>query len=333
MKKNINIALAVFVLVSSVSCNASGPAAPDGPALPEFPPFEGTHGSLIDATNTGVPVGHSLVDWASNVTVTEAWIAASNGGSRIIENRNFTSGATLTIRTGDVTVRYCKFNGTSRILLPDAVTGILVRDCEMDGNHENRGSLQAIKNDSAALHLLRVRIHRWPRALTVIRGDTTVENCYLHDLTCDDSGAHIENIYVAGGARQRYLGNKILSNAVRTDPAIVDLNISACLALYNQGGGLPDLDTILVEDNWIDGDSSYAMYGGAIATKTGAFAKNLIVRGNTFGRQYQRRCGLFGPITAYGDTEPGNLWENNRWGPRGPYWVSGDPEEGDPVLP
>ncbi len=330
MKTVSKLALAVFVMASYVSCNVSGPAAP---AQTEIPHYEGTHGSFIDATNTGVPAGHSLTDWVSSVTVTEAWISASNGGSRIIENRNFTSGAVLTIRTNDITVRYCKFNGTSRILLPEAVTGILVQDCEIDGNHENRDSLQAIKNDGATLHVLRAHIHRWPRALTVIRGNTTVENCYLHDLTCDDSGAHIENIYVAGGAQQRYLGNKIVSNAVRTDPAITDLNISACLALYNQGGGLPDLDAILVEDNWIDGDSSYAMYGGAIASKTGTFAKNLIVRGNTFARQYQRRCGLFGPITAFSGAEPGNHWENNRWGPRGAYWVSGDPEEGDLVLP
>lgn len=287
------------------------------------------HGSEITAENTGVPMGLSLRTVTESITVTETWIEEENGGSRVLERRNFLSGAGLTVKADNVTVRYCKFTGIGGVTLPTDQIGISIEDCEFDGNQENIEAAKAIKNDAAELRLLRVHIHHWPRALTVLRGNTIVESCYLHDLTSDDSGAHIENVYVAGGADLAFIGNKIVANPASIDPDQNEFAVSASIAIYNQGNGLPDLDRILIERNYISGIGSFAVYGGAVSGKAGPFATNTIIRGNVFGREYMRKGGLFGPITAFDETGQGNQRANNTWGERGPYWVPGDPEAGD----
>lgn len=298
-----------------------------------FPDFSSSpDGTTISEENTGVPPGRSLTPVNAPITVTESWIASQNGGRRVLEDREFMSGASLSIETGDFTVRYCRFNGAGGVLLGKPVTDILIQDCEFDGKQENLGARQAVKNSAAGLHLLRVHVHHWPRALTVVRGNTIVENCYLHDLTSDDSGDHIENIYVAGGANQAYVGNRIVANPVSVSPGQTDYAISAALALYNQGGDAPDLENILVERNYFDGVGSYALYGGAVSGKKGPFARNTVARGNVFGRQYRRLGGEFGPVTAFDASQPGNQWSGNTWGPWTDTCANGDPAEGEPVL-
>ena len=74
------------------------------------------------------------------------------------------------------------------------------------------------------------------------------------------------------------------------------------------------------------------MYGGACIGKNQPYATNMTVRGNVFGRNLQRFCGIYGTATAFARDDAANLWTNNTWGPKGPYWQSGDPLEGDEVL-
>lgn len=322
-------------LVAALACfGGCGAEKVSGVALWEnIPDYSGIpHGSTMNADNTGVPDGHTLTNVSASITVTESWIDSQNGGSRVLENRNFVSGAGLSIEVSDFTVRYCKFNGEGGIYLGKPVANVLIQDCELDGDQENLGAKQAVKNSAAGVRLLRLNIHHWPRALTVVKGKTIVENCYLHDLTSDNSGEHIENIYVAGGEYQLYVGNWIEANPVSITPTQDDFAVSAALAIYNQGGGYEDLNRILVERNYFDGVGSFAFYGGAVASKDGPYATNTVVRGNVFGREHRRFGGEFGPVTAFSVKETGNAWSGNTWGPRGPHWVSGDPEQGDPVT-
>jgi hypothetical protein len=289
------------------------------------------HGIEIDDSNTGVPIGHTLTDVTNTIIVTETWIASSNNGSRIIENKYFHSGAALIITVNGFTVQYCKFFGKGGIS-NNANDGqsslgknITIIDCELDGNHENLEGDVAIGGSNITLK--RLNIHRWPRNMWIGEGNVWVEECYMHDLTVDGSGAHIENIYVAGGANQTYIRNKLISNRISINGGTG--GISASLAIYNEGwSDFPDLDNILVENNYFESDGGYALYGGACIGKLPKpYAKNMIVRGNIFGRTIQRHCGVYGTATAFDPTQPGNLWENNIWGDRGPFWQTGDPEK------
>ena len=317
-----------------VVTNTAGSVTSGGATLTVNPATAISHGSQINETNTGVPSGHTLADVSSTVIVTEAWISGTNGGSRIIENKHFLSGARLIVTVDGFTVRYCKFSGVGGFSTDandgQSTTGknVVITDCEFDGNHENLRDDVAV--GGSYLTLKRVHIHRWPRAMWIGEGNVWVEECYMHDLTVDGSGAHIENIYVAGGANQTYIRNRLISNAVSLSGG--SGSISASLAIYNESWAtFPELNYIVIENNYLESDGGYALYGGACVGKGAPYAKNTVVRGNVFGRGIQRNCGVYGPVTAFDPAQSGNLWINNTWGARGAFWQAGDPEEGAQV--
>jgi hypothetical protein len=321
-------------------CGGNGDSTPSTPASntdpsPSTVTTAVTHGSQINESNTGVPDGRTLTDVSSTIIVTESWITSVNGGSRSIMDKHFLSGANLIVTVDGFSVRYCKFTGKSGFTT-NANDGhsplgknIEIMDSEFDGNHENTGGDVAV--GGSYLSLKRVHIHGWPRAMWIGEGNVLVEECYMHDLTVDGSGAHIENIYVAGGANQTYIRSKLISNRVSLNGGT--LGISASLAIYNESyAAFPDLDNIRIENNYFESNGSYGLYGGACIGKLPKpYAKNTVIRGNIFGRSIQRRSGLYGPAAAFDPSQPGNAWESNTWGAKGPYWQTGDPQEGDSV--
>jgi hypothetical protein len=291
-----------------------------------------THGSQLDETNTGVPAGTVLVDVASGIVVTETWITNSNGGRRFIEKKNFTNGARLEIKTGDFTVRLCKFNGKSGASVEYGLLNIVFEYCEFDGQHLNTGGDAAL--GVGGMTARRLHIHRWPRAFWFGWGDLRIEECYIHDETADGGDAHIENIYVAGGANQVFIRNKLISNEVHIN-GDNRLMTSASLAIYNEDytvgppyPAFPALNNIVVQDNYFETDGYYAMYCGACVQKTAPYAKNMSVTGNIFGRRLHRWCGQGGPAVCFDPTQPGNVWSNNTWGAAGPDTQAGDPATG-----
>ena len=291
-----------------------------------------THGIQLDETNTGVPAGTTLSDINATVVVTETWITDSNGGQRFLEKKNFLSGARIEIKTGNFTVRYCKFNGQSGGSVDYGLSNVVFEYCEFDGQHLNTGGDTALGIGS--LTARRLHIHRWPRAFWFGWGDLRIEECYIHDETADGGDAHLENIYIAGGANQTFIRNKLISNEVHIN-GDSRLMTSASLAIYNEnytvGTPYPDfpaLNNIVVQDNYIESDGYYAMYCGACTGKSALYAKNMTVTGNIFGRQLHRWCGLAAPAICFDPAQPGNVWSNNTWGAPGPDTQSTDPAEG-----
>jgi hypothetical protein len=288
------------------------------------------HGSEVDASNTGVPAGHYLKDMSVPITITESWISSSNGGKRVIENLRFLSGAKLTVSADDFTVRYCEFIGAGGVWITRGRKGIVIQDSEFDGKNESTGGECAITYGGVSM--IRLDIHHWPRALYSCDGDVSVENCYLHDLTRGPNPArdHIEDIYVAGGANQSFIGNKMISNEIAAGGTG---GVSASLAIYNEDyEPLPSLSGIKVVDNYFESEGGFALLCGAYSGKHGAYPTNMEVSGNVFGRGLQRSCGIYGPVWAFNKGGSGNTWTGNVWGTRGPFWVAGDPEEGSAIA-
>lgn len=321
--------LLVVLLPLLVSCSKSDDKVePEGGTV--------IHGKDINASNTGVPAGHSLTNVTSSITVTESWITASNGGNRYLENKNFLSGARLEIKTGNFTVRYCKFNGRSGGSVEYGLSNVVFEYCEFDGQHMNTGGDAAL--GIGGFTARRLHIHRWPRAFWFGWGNVHIEECYIHDVTADGGDAHLENIYIAGGANQTFIRNKLITNEVHIN-GDARMMTSASLAIYNEDYAVgdpfpafPALDNIVVQDNYFESDGYYAMYCGALAGKSGAYAKNMSVTGNIFGRQLHRMCGVGGPAICFDPSQPGNKWTNNTWGAKGKDWQAGDPAEGDIIA-
>lgn len=318
--------IAAMLLLSGCS-KSSGAEVPSTGAV--------NHGKDINASNTGVPVGHVLSDVTSTIVVTESWIATVNGGNRYLENKNFVSGAGLQIKTDNFTVRYCKFNGKSGGSVDYGLSNIVFEYCEFDGQHLNTGGDCAL--GIGGMTARRLHIHRWPRAFWFGWGNVHIEECYIHDVTADGGDAHLENIYIAGGANQTFIRNKLITNEIHIN-GDTRMMTSASLAIYNEDYSVgdpypafPALNNIVVKDNYFESDGYYAMYCGALVGKNGARARNMSVTGNVFGRQLHRWCGVGGPAIAFDQSQPGNEWTNNTWGTEGPYWMAGDPADGDSV--
>jgi hypothetical protein len=294
------------------------------------------HGKDINASNTGVPAGQILSDVTSSISVTESWISASNGGKRYLENKNFVNDADLEIKTGDFTVRSCKFNGRSGGSVEYGLSNVVFEYCEFNGQNLNTGGDCAL--GIGGFTAKRLHIHGWPRAFWFGWGDVHIEECYIHDITADGGTAHLENIYVAGGAKQTFIRNKLISNEIHIN-GDNRMMTSASLSIYNEDYSVgppypnfPALNNIIVKDNYFESDGNFSMYCGACAGKNAPYARNMSVTGNIFGRQLHRSCGVSGTAVAFDPSQPGNEWSDNKWGARGPFWMTGDPEEGS-VIP
>jgi hypothetical protein len=286
-----------------------------------------THGQDVDAGVTGVPSGHSLSDVVGSLTITEGWISGNNGGRRILENKRFLSGARITVRVDNFTIRYCKLIGVGGVWIDRGRRGIVISDSEFDGQNENTGGECAV--NYGGVSMIRLNVHHWPRALFSLDGDVLVQNCYLHDLTRgpNPGSNHIENVYVGGGANLSFVGNKMISNQISIGGNTG--GVSASLAIYNEDyEPLPSLKNIKIIDNYFESEGGYALLCGAYIVKGGAYPTEMEVKGNIFGRGLQRYCAVYGPAWAFNDAGAGNSWSDNSWGGRGPYWVAGDPENG-----
>jgi hypothetical protein len=305
-----------------------------------------THGKDVDATNTGVLPDHEslLTTRTSSITVTESWITSANGGSRVLENCLFSRGPTLEVDVDNFTVRNCRFLGTSHAVVGwNSTAGRTYRNvafeyCEFDGEHANHGGDSPL--GTGGITLKRVHIHRWPRGMWIGDGYVHVEESYMHELTTDDSGTHLENIYVAGGEYLEFIRSKLISDQHYIGSGTETDCTSASLAIYNENysrglpypAGFTPLDHVVVQDNYFESDGWYPLYCGALSGKHNPYPNNMTVSGNIFGRHAKRlidSCGG-GPV-AYDNTEATNSWSNNAWGPKSSD-CPGDPAEGTAIA-
>lgn len=98
------------------------------------------------------------------------------------------------------------------------------------------------------------------------------------------------------------------------------IGLSGACVFYDQ----PSQTNVTFRDNALQDSGSYALY----VLMAGVGSTNNVFTGNIFYRDRRRLSGPFGPVTASGTVGVEYTWANNRWGPRGPLWQSGDPEEG-----
>jgi hypothetical protein len=266
--------------------------------------------------------------------VTESWIANSNGGRRVIESKLFPSGTGVIVEVSDFTIRNSRFVGVGganasysaghAVLVAPGRTNVEIQNVEFDGQHRNGGDRAAV--GGAGYRLRRVHLHGWPYGLHNGNGDLVVEESYMHDLT-NVSPTHQENAWIPGGANQTYLRNNLRSDGGG--------DISASLAIYNYWSG-PALTNILIEGNYFNSNGGTSLYAGALSRANnphmeGAYARNMRVINNVFGRELNRFSGGYAPAFGFDASQPGNVWSGNTWGARGPHWQSGDPEQGATV--
>lgn len=319
------------------------PAPPPPPTPP--PPGDVQHGAQVDATNTGV-VGagfsYSALAATGDDILKASWFSANQDGNRVWFGgcpekptshwhfERFDVSGRINVSINDLHVRWCRVRGAGTYPLrfvgtttfDSAWGGLIAEYVEFDGSP---GSVQGA-----------VLLHSSYAGTTA-----TVRRCHIHNYGWGFRGRRnniitgnlVEGIHYSPGSHNTCLALQDGSASWNVD--IVGNKFlggnSSALSLYTDNGPVQD---VLVQDNYVAPDvANYGVYGGEDTT-TPHYVENRDIRfiGNVFGRDKLRFCGSSAPYTDWNPNRPGNVWSDNQWGPRGPFWLPGDPEEGDPVV-
>ena len=260
-----------------------------------------THGSQLTTSNVGTLGG--LSTHSGNYEASNA---------ETIEDLDITGelflhgiGNPFDFRTS-VTVRNVKCRGIS---LGYGGSGHVIEDFEVDGLGVNEGPGIWGAGMSAVRRGL---IHGCTNGVR-FDGPGNVQLVYVYDLW-GEVGSH-RTCFGANGLTDTTIDRCRMDGGTAT-------GLSSCCSWYTQ----PRVDRCSLTDCFIEGSSTATT--ATILGENLSSTTDLTVTGNIFGREYARFCTSGGVCSSWPTTQPGCVWDNNRWGVPGPFWQSGDPAEG-----
>jgi hypothetical protein len=252
----------LLVIVSSalailfVALTAFMPAgADDNERIADAGPSN-TSGKWPDETNTGVPVGTTLVP-SGNLVITQpgAVIAGLDiQGAVDIDAPNVT--------LKDSRIRAARFDV---VRVKPGITGVIIQDCEIDGIGAGNDGSNGIRGAGT---FLRNNIHRVENGIT-LDGGATVQDNYIHDLLASGS-PHYDGIQIDGG----------VSNVLIRHNTIINPHAQTAAIMIDNYFG--PIDDITVDNNRLIG-GGYTVYsdgqfsGGPITAVT--FTNNRLGKG------------------------------------------------------
>jgi hypothetical protein len=231
--------------------------------------------------NTG-PVGRPVLQASGEIEVTK--------DGAVIEN--LLVRGTILVRANNVTIRNVIVDAAGAlygIRCEDAnFTGTLIEDVEV----ANAASTGVYGSHYTAR---RVHVHHIG-ADGFKAGDNVLIEASLVSHVGLTPGAHADGVQISGGIGIVIRGNRFdmpvdLTGTSSNGPVFIKPDFSA-------------IDDVLIEDNWING-GNFSVF---MADKVGAWATNVRVRGNYFGRDYRYGTARLGP---------GTVWEENYWADTG----------------
>lgn len=301
------------------------------------------HGRDIHAGNVGVVgagLSYSALAPIGDTHLKPSWLSANADGDRIWHGpceqkaaahwhfERWAVAGRISVSLDDMHVRWCRVSTTGPYPLRffgttawDAdYVGLIAEWLEIAGPPSTSFGvvLQGQRPGSAIVRRCHVH-HQGIGAL--LRPGNTFVNCLVEDIHYT-SGSHNTCMSTRGGSSGggwQVVGCRLMGGN------------SAALSMYTDQGAVQDVE---VRDCYLTPDegTNYGAYCGE-DTSTGNYVDNRDIRwtGNVFGRDNERWCGSSGPRTQWNGARPGAVWSGNTWGPRGPHWQEGDPEQGDPV--
>lgn len=224
-----------------------------------------------DAMTTGPtsPPGRTF----GRVAITDEWLEAHNGGSRIVEGVRFLG--PVSIETDDVTIRNFRIDTSARygvsngVLTGQPTTGLILEDGEITG-----ASSAAVLVSNATLR--RLELHDLGSDAVKPFRDVVVEDCYIHDIGANP-GSHADAFQVVDGGPLVFRGNH-----VDIDPTSPGYSANASFMIQTNNGPIRD---VLIEGNWLDG-GNYAIYVNDHGSGHGP-PTEVVIRENRFGRHHQ----------------------------------------------
>ena len=247
-------------------------------------------------SNTGVPDGINLVPYTGPCKITRP--------KTIIDSKIVS--CDLLIRTSGVVITRSKINGYISSD-SDKSTGysFTLEDSEVNASPNGPRAVTAVGEVNFVVR--RSRIYGGNRTANCWQS-CLIEDSWLHGQDTDKSGAwHESAVRMGEDAVIRH--NTLVCDALDVPP---DAGCSASLTGYGDFG---PVQNNIIEGNWFPGTTGgFCAYGGSSKGKPHSnAAKNIVFKDNVFGRGSSGKCGVWGPITDFDSTRPGNQWINNRW--------------------
>jgi pectate lyase len=199
------------------------------PSDPEPPPFP-------DASNTGVPSGTSFTTYSGEWTITEA--------GTVIDG--YDVDGIILVRADDVVIKNSRIRGVGwwSIDITDGLTGVVVQDCDIDGQGTS-GSSNSMGIMGPA-KILRNDIRGVENGITPGSGSVIQDN-YIHDLGAGGPDPHYDGIQIDGDRDDiTIVHNTIINHYPQTSAVMIDNDFGPT-------------SNITVENNYLAG-GAYTVY-------------------------------------------------------------------------
>ncbi|MGF1664175.1 MAG: hypothetical protein ACFCVG_17210, partial [Kineosporiaceae bacterium] len=270
------------------------PAAGAGPAPDaDPPPAAPGPSSFPGAASTG-PSGE-LTPYRGPCTITRA--------GTVVENHDVT--CDLLIQAADVVVRNSRVTGVVDVDSNSPGASATIEDTEIDAGTAYRAAVSS--------HDVTVR-------RSEIRGGQHGVQCYercrverswIHDQYVPPDGDwHLNGFLSNGGTDMVLVGNRLECDTPITR------NDGGCTAAAAIFGDFEPVARFTFDGNLFVASTTqpYCAYGGSDPGKPYASqTRDIVFVNNVFQRGSNGRCGLYGPVTSFDPSLPGNVWRNNTW--------------------
>jgi hypothetical protein len=278
------------------------PSAGEPPPVYNGPPPSAT--GFPDASNTGVPAGTALTNYAGSCTITT--------NNLVIDAK--TMNCSVTVKATGVVIKRTKINGQ---LGTNEGTSYSFRleDSEVDA-----GLVQGAAVGTTNMTIVRANIHGGVTSVYCY-SNCTIQNSYLHGQRLAAGVPWHLGTFLANdngndpsGRTNAHLTHNTLICDARPNSAD-----GGCSGNVNLFGDFGPVTSVTVDNNLFGANTgiSYCVYGGSSSGKPYP-PDHIVIVNNVFQRGSNRKCGAYGPVAGFDTRRPGNIWANNVWDDRSP---------------
>lgn len=227
----------------------------------------------------------------------------STSAGQLIERKNITG--QLKIAHDNVTVRDVRVNGIGTYMVTvvpksggSCPTGVRFEYIEINGVNAAENDIPVYANCPFVID--RAYVHNVGRS-SRLTNNQTIENSYIFSDRTGDSGAHRGGVGINGG------NNNIIRNNVLKCRGV------GCSAAIPNYGDFSTVSNLLIEHNLVSTSGGYCMYGGSLDSKPYPDGSNIRIINNHFSREFNSKCGQFGPLAGWEGNIRGNVSSGNIW--------------------
>lgn len=238
-------------------------------------------------SNTGVPAGVVLHTCPATITTAGTYDSCSITGG-------------LTVKASGVTITRSLIKGG--VDADTGQTGLSITDSTLDC-----GCLSTSANSSPAgisgpnFTLTRVNLEHSAHG-AAIDGNVTIRDSWIHALG-GNTAAHKDGIYAGDGSNVLIQHNVIDCN---------DGPVAGCTSAVGLLDDFTPMTHWTIDGNLLNTIGSYCLYAGGGPQKPYR-SSYITVTNNHFGRADNARCGFYGPVTYFDQSQPGMVWSGNVW--------------------